>query len=212
MPRALGADAGLTPLGVVVLALLREDDMHPYEMLRLLRHRHADRMVKLTNGTFYHTVARLERKGLIAEVGVDRAGNRPERTTYTLTEAGPNALQAWVRSRLARTDRGEHFVVALAEAHNLDRDEVAALIGRRLAALRDERDVIDDTLARVRERGIAEQFVVEFDRRQALLRADIAWTTSFLQRLGRSDHSWGPDDLPAAHIEAGRALRKAALQ
>ena len=29
----------LTPLGVMVLGLLREDDMHPYEMQRLLRQR-----------------------------------------------------------------------------------------------------------------------------------------------------------------------------
>lgn len=71
----------LTPLGVMVLALLREDPMHPYEMIRLMRQRHDDRIIALTNGTVYHTVARLERLGLVSEVGVDREGNRPERTT-----------------------------------------------------------------------------------------------------------------------------------
>ena len=45
------AVARLTPLGVMVLALLREDDMHPYEMIRLMRQRHDDRIVSLTNGT-----------------------------------------------------------------------------------------------------------------------------------------------------------------
>ena len=57
----------LTPLGLMVLALLDEGDMHPYEMIRLLRIRRDDRLVPLTNGTMYHTVARLERAGLIAE-------------------------------------------------------------------------------------------------------------------------------------------------
>ena len=80
--------AKLTPLGVMVLALLREGDMHPYEMMRLMRHRRDDRLVPIQNGTFYHTVGRLERAGLLAEVGVDRDGNRPERTTYTLTDSG----------------------------------------------------------------------------------------------------------------------------
>ena len=78
----------LTPLGVVVLALLGEGDMHPYEMIRLMRVRHDDRLVTITNGTVYHTVSRLERAGLLAEVGVDRDGNRPERTTYAVTDAG----------------------------------------------------------------------------------------------------------------------------
>ena len=82
------AAARLTPLGVMVLALLREGEMHPYEMIRLMRHRHDDRIVSVTNGTVYHTVARLERQGLIAEVGIDRDGNRPERTTYALADAG----------------------------------------------------------------------------------------------------------------------------
>ena len=35
----------LTPLGVMVLALLREGDMHPYEMMRLMRQRRDDRLV-----------------------------------------------------------------------------------------------------------------------------------------------------------------------
>ncbi|MFX7792980.1 hypothetical protein ABTK00_21305, partial [Acinetobacter baumannii] len=79
----------------------------------------------------YHTIARLEREGLIAEVGVDRDGNRPERTTYTLLDAGTDAVDAWVRAELPRIDRPGEFRVALAEAHNLDRDDVVALLDRR---------------------------------------------------------------------------------
>ncbi|MBN9196812.1 MAG: helix-turn-helix transcriptional regulator, partial [Microbacterium sp.] len=72
----------------MVLALLREGDMHPYEMIRLMRQRSNDRMLTITNGTLYHTVGRLERAGLLDEVRIDRDGNRPERTTYTLTDLG----------------------------------------------------------------------------------------------------------------------------
>src|SRR5512138_2173622 len=99
------AVAKLTPLGVMVLALLREGEMHPYEMMRLMRQRRDDQLVTITNGTFYHTVARLERLGLLAEVGVDREGNRPERTTYRLTDAGRDAVSEWVRAELPRVDR-----------------------------------------------------------------------------------------------------------
>src|SRR5829696_784641 len=111
----------------MVLALLREGDMHPYEMIRLLRFRGDERLVSIQNGTFYHTVGRLERAGLLAEVGVDRGGNRPERTTYTLTEPGRDAVVDWVRRELARTDRPVEFRVALAEAHNLRREDVLSL-------------------------------------------------------------------------------------
>ncbi|WP_258184368.1 hypothetical protein [Microbacterium foliorum] len=33
----------LTPMGVMILALLREGDMHPYEMVRLMRARRDER-------------------------------------------------------------------------------------------------------------------------------------------------------------------------
>jgi len=122
------AKPALTPIAIMALALLREDDMHPYEMIRLLRHRRDDRMVTITNGTFYHTIARLQRAGLIDEVGNDRDGNRPERTTYTLLRAGADAVQTWLRAELPRVDHPIEFRVALAEAHNLERDEVIALL------------------------------------------------------------------------------------
>ena len=108
--------------------------MHPYEMIRLMRQRRDDRLVAITNGTLYHTVGRLERAGLVTEVGIDRHGNRPERTTYALT-SGRARSSEWVRRELPRIDRPGEFRIALAEAHNLDRDEVIALLRTRRAAL-----------------------------------------------------------------------------
>jgi len=85
----------LTPMGVMVLGLLREDDMHPYEMLRLMRHRRDDRLLTLTTGTIYHTVARLERAGFVAAVGVARAGHRPApRGCRSSTSSKPTATSS----------------------------------------------------------------------------------------------------------------------
>ncbi|MVQ41623.1 PadR family transcriptional regulator [Microbacterium sp. MAH-37] len=206
------ADVKLTPLGVMVLALLREGDMHPYEMMRLLRQRRDDRMVKVTNGTFYHTVGRLEREGLIAEVGVDRDGNRPERTTYTLQPAASDVLEAWVRGGLARTDRSPEFRVALAEAHNLPRAEVVELIGVRRTALATEADALDAALATAHERGVLRQYLIEADRHVALLRAELTWTDGFLDSLADASYAWGDDELSTEHRAAKAAQRKAASE
>ena len=91
--------------------------------------RRDDRLVTITNGTLYHTVGRLERAGLLDEVGIDRDGNRPERTTYTLTDAGRERRRSsgCGASCPASTDPVE-FRIALAEAHNLERDEVVELL------------------------------------------------------------------------------------
>lgn len=197
----------LTPLGVMVLALLREDPMHPYEMIRLMRQRHDDRIIALTNGTVYHTVARLERLGLVSEVRVDREGNRPERTTYALTDAGDAAITDWVRRELPRLGRPTEYRVALAEAHNLGREETLALLRRRLAALEEALHVYQTGLAKARGGTVFEQYLVEADREFALLAADRAWLAAFLDRLGHPDFVWGPhetDDRYLAQREAAR--------
>ena len=181
----------LTPLGVMVLSMLREDAMHPYEMIRLMRLRRDDRILSLTNGTFYHTVARLERAGLIASTGVDRDGNRPERTTYALTPAGSGAATAWVRRELVRTGRPTEFRVALAEAHDLARDEVIALLEGRRDLLRADAAELTLALAEARATGLPDQYLVEADRESALAAADLAWLDAFLGRLRDPDTIWG---------------------
>lgn len=187
----------LTPLGLMVLALLDEGAMHPYEMMRLMRQRRDDRLVSITNGTMYHTVTRLERAGLLAEVGIDREGNRPERTTYALTDAGRDAVTQWVRRELPRIDRPAEFRVALAEAHNLDRDEVIHLLEERRAALIAACQELHDGHQQARAREVPEQFLLEVDREAAVLDAELSWLTGLVDRLEQHAFAWGSAELPA---------------
>lgn len=197
----------LTPLAVMLLATLREGDMHPYEMVRLLKERRDDRLVPLQKGTIYHTVARLERDGLLAEVGVDREGNRPERTTYTLLDAGRHAVEEWVRAELPQIERANDFRVALSEAHNLDRDEVIALLDRRrgllLASVEEHRTGL--SASAVAE--TPEQFLVELQRQSALLDAELAWQDSLRARLADRSLPWGIAEIPE-HIKKKHRVSK----
>jgi len=201
-------DTRLTPLGAVVLALLREGEMHPYEMMRLLRQRRDDRLVRIQNGTFYHTVSRLERAGLIAEVGVDRDGNRPERTTYRLTDAGDAAVVDWVRRELSSIDRPVEFRIALAESHNLDRSEVAGLLADRRIALVAELDAHRRGLADAEARSIPSQFLVEVSRQATLLDAELAWQDALHERLVDGSLPWGVDEIPDALRHSNAVTRK----
>jgi len=201
--------ARLTPLGVAVLALLSEGDMHPYEMIRLMHLRRDDRLVTITNGTVYHTVARLERAGLIAEVGVDRNGNRPERTTYSQTDAGAAAVLEWVRRELPRVDHPAEFRVALAEAHGLDRDEVLALLHARRTALADAHASLVEGHRHALGKGVPQQYLLEIAREEALLQAELAWMDAIVPRIADPDFAWGPEATPS---ERYLAQRKAARQ
>jgi DNA-binding PadR family transcriptional regulator len=198
----------LTPLGVMVLALLGEGDMHPYEMIRLMRFRRDDRLVAITNGTMYHTVARLERAGLLAEVGVDREGNRPERTTYTVTDAGAAAVTEWVRRELSRVDRSAEFRIALAEAHNLDRGEVTALLRARREARATNLEEIATGLRGAVAKGVPTQYLLELEREETLLTADLAWLDRLIRRLESEDFPWGVHEPDQRYLEQRKAARQ----
>lgn len=197
----------LTPVAVMILATLREGDMHTYELVRLLRERKDDRLVPLQKGTMYHTVARLERDGLLAEVGVDRHGNRPERTTYTLLDAGRQAVEEWVRTELPQIERAADFRVALAEAHNLERDEVVALLDRRRALLVASAHEHRTGLDGAAHRGVPDQFMVEVQRQAALLDAELAWQDALRARLVDGSLAWGPDEIPE-HFTKNRVSKE----
>ncbi len=201
----------LTPLGVMLLALLHEGDMHPYEMIRLLRLRHDDRLVPVTNGTVYHTVGRLQKLGLLGEQGVDREGNRPERTTYRVTEAGRNMVPEWVRAELPRIDRPEQFRVALSEAHNLPPDEVVDLLQQRLAAITAQLSVLQHGLTKAEARGVPDLYLIETRREAALLAADHQWLTDIIAAIEQRSLDWNVhalDDTGDRYL----AQRKAARQ
>lgn len=200
----------LTPMGVMVLALLREGDMHPYEMVRLMRARRDERLLTITNGTLYHTVGRLQRAGLIDEVGIDREGNRPERTTYTLTDAGTDALVDWLRRELSVIDRPAEFRIALAEAHNLERPDVIECLRSRRGALDGGRAEHHDGLHEARQASVPEQVLVEFERQEVLLDAELRWLDSLLERLDAEAFPWGPTSFE--DTDRYLAQRKAAQQ
>src|SRR4051794_20993432 len=82
-PRRMRHDAVKpSPLGLMILALLSERPMHPYEMQRLMVARGDDRVVRVQRGSLYPAVERLEQAGLVEADTVERSGKRPERTVY----------------------------------------------------------------------------------------------------------------------------------
>src|ERR1700716_1682847 len=90
------------PLGsLAVMGLLRERDMHPYEMQRQMHIRHTDELLGLKRGSLYHAINQLQRDGLIESIETSREGRWPERTVYRLTSDGEEELLVWLRDLIS---------------------------------------------------------------------------------------------------------------
>jgi DNA-binding PadR family transcriptional regulator len=170
----------VTSLGISVLALLRERPMHGYEMFQTLISRHSDRILKVRPGSLYHVVNRLADEKLIRQTGIARSGNRPERTTYELTDAGADALTARLHELVASPPHEfEKFAVALAEVHHLDTATAVRALRRRITAL--ERSVAELRALRDDDGPWGERAALDY--LLATTAAKLKWLTGFVESL-----------------------------
>jgi DNA-binding PadR family transcriptional regulator len=181
----------LTALGLASLALLTERPMHPYEMYQLLMARSEDRLLKVRPGTLYHAVGRLEGQGLVKATGTDREGNRPERTTYEISEAGREALTVRLQEMLSvPVPEYPGFPLAIAEAHNLAGDAVVGLLEQRLAALQAQLTGLETAVRTVTGKGVERKYWIDVEYQQSMLRAEMDWIRTFQEDISTGRLGW----------------------
>jgi DNA-binding PadR family transcriptional regulator len=184
----------LTPLAIAALGLLNERPMHPYEMYQLLITRAEDRLVKVRPGSLYHAVDRLTRDGFVESVGTDREGNRPERTTYRITEQGLLALSERVSEMIATPiNEFAEFPLAISEAHNLSREVLVELLGRRRQHLVADLDVLRNGAADVAAKSIPKKFWIDVTLQSAIASAELAWIDDVVTQLNSGELDWSPE-------------------
>jgi DNA-binding PadR family transcriptional regulator len=171
-------------LALALLALLAAGQpMHPYEMATVLRRTGKERDMKIKWGSLYTVVQNLERHGLIEATGSNRAGRRPERTVYAITDTGRTELRDWLRELVAEPEPElVRFEAALSVLGALPPDEVIELLERRLRAL-DAAIAADRAMLAEAGAQVARIFLLEGEYAVAIREAEAAWVRSLLREL-----------------------------
>lgn len=178
-------------LGISALALLAERPMHPYEMYQLLIQRHEDRVVKVRPGSLYHKVHWLESHGLVRSTTTEREGNRPERTIYEITAAGRETLALRVAEMLAApVNEYPEFPLAIGEAHNLPKDTVVELLGRRLALLEADLDELEGGIRETEAKQVDPAYLLNVSYSHAIQTAEVKWLRQLLIDLRTNVIPW----------------------
>lgn len=188
----------LNPLAFSALGMLIDAPMHPYEMYQLMLARREDRVVKVSAGSLYRAVERLARDGLIVESGTERMGNRPERTVYSVTDAGRAAFDESLEEMLGRSvNEFPEFPLAIGEAHNLPAERVVELLADRLDSIRDDIAWYDAAAVRIAEKGKPKHVVLNVYYSRAMLAAEAEWLAATIDELRSGELGW-PSGAPGA--------------
>ena len=156
--------------------------MHPYEVAQTLRFRHKHESIKLNYGSLYSVVESLEKRGLISAHAAERAGKRPERTVYEITDAGLDELRDWLTTLVVEPQKEYlQFEAALSLLGHFPPDEAVELL--RLRAQRLDAQ-IEHRRAEVQAAAIAHQLprvhLIEDEYLDVLLTAELTWLRSLI--------------------------------
>src|SRR5215467_588438 len=172
------------PLALAVLACLFERPMHPYEMATTMRERGKDQSIKLNYGALYTVVEALQQHGLIVAQETERAGRRPERTVYRLTDAGRMELIDWIIELISRPVKEyTRFEAGLSLIPVLPPEDAAALLGQRCSFLEMQISQGRSLLQLVSQRGVRRLNLIEGEYLLAMHEAELAWTRKFIEEI-----------------------------
>ncbi len=158
--------------------------MHPYEMATTMRERGKDQSIKLNYGALYTVVEGLQQHGFIMAQETERAGRRPERTVYRLTDAGRMELIDWVSELISRPVKEyTQFEAGLSLIPVLPPEDATALLMQRCAHLEMEMIQRRSLLQLAEQRGVPRLNLIEGEYLLAMHEAELTWTRQFAQTI-----------------------------
>jgi EmrB/QacA subfamily drug resistance transporter len=190
--------ANMSPLTVAVLGLLQERPRHPYDIAFTLQRRRIDQQGRPSMGTLYHVMEYLQRLGCVEPAETTRDSRSPARVVYAITDEGRRQLAGRARELIAEpAHEWGSFEAGLSLLPQLRRNEAVALLRRRAAALREQIELCDYTLERLRSDGDGRLALIEWEMVQDARRAQAAWTQRLADDVEAGRLAWSarePED------------------
>ena len=176
---------------VVLGAVNQFQPVHGYFLRRELMTWHVHEWANIQPGSIYNALRALTSDGYLTENGTETAGDRPERTTYRLTEAGEVELLRMLRDTLwnVQVFDTKPVMVLTSFMYALQREEVLAGLRHRVSEI-DTRiasnnyhigDVAHSTSTPSHVREI-------FELATARLRGEQQWARDVSERIRAGDY------------------------
>jgi len=174
---------------LVILGLLRGQDLYGYEIKQIIQEHMAD-WTSIAFGSIYFALDKMAEDGLVKKVGTEQKGGRPSRSVYQVTEEGRAEFMRLLRQAWREPERSYFALdVGLFFMAALPLDEIKGYLGDRAMQL----DAWLQGLAAHRAEQLAQSDTPRlaaaiFDHAQAHLQAELDWTTGVLEKIERGEY------------------------
>jgi DNA-binding PadR family transcriptional regulator len=186
---------------LVILGLLREKPYHGYEIKQTMKERYMHEWTEIPFGSIYSALKRLTGQGFIQEDGVEKVGNRPSRTIYSISESGRKEFLALLREGWQLPDSPPSTLrICVVFMQALPPDEIGRYLERRIQILASNVKHIQDVRNDVIRKGEGwavrywtAQYVASFDI--AVANRTIQWAQELLHDIRSGRSSWNADNV-----------------
>ncbi|MDE7273338.1 MAG: PadR family transcriptional regulator [Lachnospiraceae bacterium] len=125
----------LSKPATLLMGIINEKPLNAYEITKLLAYMNIKWWFNVADSTVYATLKNLEKRGLI-EGTIERAGNMPDRTIYSLTEKGEEELKETIKKSILQFSYDTNiFTIAAFFMDILETEEKKELLEERLHSL-----------------------------------------------------------------------------
>lgn len=132
-------------LRIFILGMLNNEDHHPYDIKKFIA-KHTMDQVPFSDGNLYYNFDSLEKKGLIVKKQVVQSDNRPDKTTYGITDEGREHLREEIYAAFAEAKSVQTLYSSLPFLYLVDRNRLAGMVQEKLVKAREKINWLEGNL------------------------------------------------------------------
>lgn len=174
----------LSKPATLLLGIIYEKPLNAYEITKLLAYMNIKWWFNIADSTVYTTLKNLEKRGLI-EGTIERIGNMPDRTIYSLTGKGKDELKETIKESILQFSYDTNiFTIATFVMDILETEEKKELLERRLGILQSYLAGISKQNNETWKQEVPALHVANLERMIDIIQAEISGTKRLLSAIG----------------------------
>ena len=170
----------LSKPATVLLGIIYDRPINAYEIIKILKYMNVKWWFNIADATVYATLKALRKKNCI-NGNIEKDGNMPNKTVYTITKYGKEKLKETLRESILKFDYDTNiFSIAAFFMDILSKDEQVLLLNERLEMLNKYKKGIDSQISVKWKEEVSDIHIINVKRMKALVDTEISGAKKLL--------------------------------